>query len=279
MNADKAREYFSAYHEGVLERGLAETFERALRTDAQIQAEYQAFERTIQSLETMKSPVAEPEFDLHEAISRRLDKHLYEEKRRKVSPLVGWWKNLALGGLATAALVMAVIQLQSSGDTNTAGIVPVSAPTEKLELISDVTGYRVEFSSKNATTIAIKGLDGEVLVQKSIAAGKFKSPLTNSNPGAALLEIDISGDKEQVFVALPGTRMQPAASGMGSVKDLALALAGFYRVPVLLKVTDVGDVKWDFGPGEPHDAAETALKGTAYNAIKNPDGVVCIQPN
>jgi len=279
MNADKAREYFSAYHEGVLERGLAETFERALRTDAQIQAEYQAFERTVQSLESMKSPVAEPDFDLHEVISRRLDKHVYDEKRRKVSPLVGWWKSLALGGLATAALVMAVMQLQSSGDTNTAGIVPVTAPTEKLELISDTTGYRVEYSSKDQAEIAIKGMDGEVLVQKSIANGKFRSPLNNTNPGAALLEIDISGDKEQIFIALPGTRMQPATSGEGNVKDLALALAGFYRVPVLLKVTETSELKWDFGPGEPHAAAETALKGTAYNAIKNPDGVVCILPN
>jgi len=281
MNADKAREYFSAYHEGTLELGLAETFERALRTDAQVQAEYRAYERTVESLQTLASPVPEPDFDLHELISRRLDKHVYDEKRRTVSPIFGWWKSLALGGLATVALVAAVLQLRSTGDVNVAGPTPVlsNRTTDRVELLSDAQGYRLEYRAKDSAEITVRASDGDVLAQKKVNAETFKSPLSNPNATAALLEVDVAGDKELIFVALPGTRMESATSGSGSIKDLALALAGFYRTPILIRVGEDSSVKWEFGPGEPHDAAETALKGTPYTAIKNPDGVVSIQPN
>lgn len=281
MNADKAREYFSAYHEGTLERGLAETFERALRTDAQVQAEYRAYERTVESLQTLATPVPEPDFDLHELISRRLDKHVYDEKRRTVSPFLGWWKSLALGGLATVALVATVLQLQSNSDVKVASPIPIATnrATDRVELYSDTQGYRLEFRAKDAAEITVRASDGEVLAQEKVQSGTFKSPLNNPNATAALLEIDVAGDNELIFVALPGTRMDAATSGSGSVKDLALALAGFYRTPILIRVSEESAVKWEFGPGEPHDAAETALKGTPYTAVKNPDGVVSIQPN
>lgn len=278
MNAEKAREFFSAYYEGVLERGLNEQFERALRGDAQVQAEYRAFEQAMQSLESLKAPVPEPDFDLHETIARRLDKHQYDEKRRAVSPLIGWWKSLALGGLATAALLATVFQLKNQSDVGMAGALGGSQ-SEQLQLTSDASGFQMRYFASQPTEIAIKSADGNVLAQDRKNGGRMTFQLTNPNAQAVLLEVDVEGDSEQIFVALPGSRMQSAQAGEGGIKDLSLALAGFYRVPILLKLGADVELKWTFGPGDPHDAAESALKGTKYSALKNPDGVLGIQPN
>ena len=78
MNAKKAQEYFSLHFEGELTGGLLDQFERALKTDAQVQAEYRAFVHTMKTLEELKAPIAEPNFDLHEVISQRMDKHLFD---------------------------------------------------------------------------------------------------------------------------------------------------------------------------------------------------------
>jgi anti-sigma-K factor RskA len=135
MNLAKAREHFSAYYEGSLEGGLKETFERALRSDAQIQAEYRAFERVMADLNLLGEAQPEANEDLHEEIARRLDRHIFERKRQARAPLFGIWKSLALGGLATVALVTAVLQLQSQnqGGPIQSGVVG-GAPSEKLAL-------------------------------------------------------------------------------------------------------------------------------------------------
>ena len=54
MTNDKAREFFSAYHEGTLEPGLCASLERRLEGDASLQAEYAAFAETVESLNSMR---------------------------------------------------------------------------------------------------------------------------------------------------------------------------------------------------------------------------------
>src|SRR5688500_10784952 len=99
MNASKAREFFSSYFEGTLDAGLRQAFERRLHTDAEIQAEYRAFERTMGQLSTLKDLEVEVPFDLHERISARVDLHIFEAKRAKGSPWIAMWKPLLIGGL------------------------------------------------------------------------------------------------------------------------------------------------------------------------------------
>ena len=281
LNHEKAREYFSAYYEGTLERGLAEAFERAMRTDAQVQAEYRAFEHLMGALGTMKAEAPEPEFDLHEAIARRLDKHIYEETRRAKNPIFGWWKSAALGGLATVALVAAIWQLRAnqSAGPGVARMIAIAA-TEKVELKSSSNGFDLHFSTSGEKTIVVRAADGSVLEQRELKNGSLVSPLSNPNAKAALLKIEVTGDSGETYVALPGTRMQSGPTGEGSVKELAQALAGYYRVPVLLSMggQDV-QLRWTFEPGDGLGAAEKALENTKYSVQKNADGVLAIQSN
>ena len=48
MNANKAREFFSAYYEGSMDRAIRQTFERRLNSDSELHAEYKAFEQVTQ---------------------------------------------------------------------------------------------------------------------------------------------------------------------------------------------------------------------------------------
>ena len=58
------------------------------------------------------------------------------------------------------------------------------------------------------------------------------------------------------------------------------ALAGYYRVPVLLTVgTQEVQLHWTFEPGDGLGAAIKALENTKYSAQKNADGVLSIQSN
>src|SRR5688572_18563817 len=173
MSHDKAREYFSAYYEGTLERGLKETFERALSTDAQVQAEYRAFERLMGSLDVMKTEAPEPEFDLHEAIARRLDKHIYEETRKAKHPIFAWWKSAALGGLATVALVATILQLRTNQTgPGTAHLVPIVA-SERFELKSANGSFNLHYSTSGEKTILVRAADGSVLEQRELKNGSL----------------------------------------------------------------------------------------------------------
>lgn len=280
LNHEKAREYFSAYHEGTLERGLKETFERALRMDAQVQAEYRAFERLMGALGGLKAEVPEPEFDLHEAIARRLDKHLYDESRRTKHPVFAWWKSVALGGLATVALIAAVLQVRSNtGDSSQANFVPVTGVTDRVELLSKDGEYKIRYATQGQKTIVLRASDGSVLEQQTLNNGSLTCPIVNPNAAPALIQIEISGDKAQTIVALPGTRVQTITTGEGSVKEFAQALAGYYHVPVFVNIGQDAQLRWELEPGDGLAAAEKTLKGTKYSAQKNPDGVLSIQAN
>src|SRR5438270_5999926 len=135
MNLAKAKDYFSAYYEGSLDRGLRQSFEARLNEDAQLQAEYRAFERTMRDLGAMGQIEIEPPEDLHDKIAARLDYALWEQKRQK-APLMGvpWWKGLAMG-LAVAAGVLAAFFGVHSYQVNAAGVIPTPSPVEGFDVV------------------------------------------------------------------------------------------------------------------------------------------------
>ena len=83
MNIEKAREFYSAYHEGSLDKGLKQAFERQLETDAQVAAEFRLFKQAMEELSQLESEAIEVPSDLHDRISARLDLHILEQRRKK----------------------------------------------------------------------------------------------------------------------------------------------------------------------------------------------------
>ncbi|MCH7945048.1 MAG: hypothetical protein IIC73_03415, partial [Armatimonadetes bacterium] len=139
MNQSKARDFYSAYFEGTLDSGLTQAFERALRTEAEIKAEYEQFVRVMDDLKACRSPVEAPD-DLHLKIRERVDAHILStERQERAGVLFFAWKPLAYGAIAAVAIIAAVASLSNrsagSGGPAIAGLATVqeSAPAIVFE--------------------------------------------------------------------------------------------------------------------------------------------------
>lgn len=249
MNVNKAREYFSAYFEGSLDRGLKQSFEQALGQDAQLQAEYKAFERTMAELATMSANEVEPPADLHDRIVARLDRHVWEQKQAKPGGIGAWWHRLAIGVAATAVLAIALVQLNSNSQTSSAGIVPVPVNSGKSKVSLGISPKGLTLSHSQAT-LSITLLDSEgkeidsVTLNNERLEGKL---LANSSEHAQLVGIAVSG-KQVLWVAIPGSKRTPLEKAAGSIKDLARALANAYGKPVSVDAAKASlKVSWAAG--------------------------------
>src|SRR5579859_1468627 len=171
MNLGKARDYFSAYYEGSLDRGLKQSFEARLKEDAQLQAEYRAFERTMAGLGALGRIEIEPPADLHEKISARLDRAVWDQKRAKTNSWFALWKVFVLGAAAATAVFVGFYKLNANGDSqNRAGIAGLPTPGSEAQF---------KFSSRNQTvylsfptvdhaTVVIKDGNGKILDSEAL---------------------------------------------------------------------------------------------------------------
>lgn len=287
MNADKAREFFSAYMEGTLDNGLKQAFERSLASDAQIRAEYEAFKRIYSELEVIKSDVPVPPYDLHDRIMTRLDLHLLEEKK-KPAPWFGLrLKGAVTLGIATVAILGAVASLNSTGVINVASVFGGGAPkiadsftvgmrngqlnlayrSSELRMLT----FRIAATGEVFQRVRIDGTDQE--------AGKtYNCPLSNNAEHATLIEVEIQGEKNAIHIAVPGTQRVQQASGSGSINELALGIADYYGKPVVVGASVAETATWDFTrSADAISAATEALKGTERSVDERVGKVIWIQ--
>lgn len=257
MNPIKARDYFSAYRDGELEPGLREKFERLMNSDAQVQAEYRAFARSLDQLEELRRVEVELPFDLHETISARLDLHLYEKRSTAKPMLSTWWRSLAFGGLATVAIIGAIVGVRGQGASQ-AGVLPdLSASDVELSMAGDRLELKVPASDSALVEIRL-GVDGPVVQRWELEGETLRAKVDNPNEVAQIAAITIS-DHEPILVALPGAvRLEPA-KGEGTVLDYAQAMAGTMGLPVEVAVEDTkARVSWEFADGTLDSAMASA---------------------
>lgn len=267
MNSEKARDFFSPYLEGTLESGLRQSFERKLKSDPALNEEYRLFERTVAELNELKLERIEVPNDLHEMISARLDRHLYEQKRSAPSGFAGLWRNLAIGGVAVAALVGAIYTIPRFNGHRaaaTASLMPVGASKpsvpSRIEFKAQPNSVIVDFSPSSDRLLTIES--GGVVLKRVFARGgdQTATPLMNQQRETSLMTITVQGEPAKHVIALPGTVRPTATSGEGDLTAFAQALSGYYREPVLLEVSDTKTaVKWTFTAADPVKAAMDAL--------------------
>src|SRR5579862_7354737 len=121
MTHEKARDFFSAYHEGNLEPGILVSFEQKLNGDAALRAEYDRFATTLDQLSALRDTQIEPPVDLNERIAARLDRHVWEQKQ--VAPKA-WFVRLrlvAFSGVAAVLLVGAAISIKNRDNSSGSG--------------------------------------------------------------------------------------------------------------------------------------------------------------
>jgi len=270
MNEEKARDFFSAYYEGVLEPGLRQTLERRLSVDAQLQAEYRTFERTMRELSDLRLEEIEIPYDLHDVISARVDRSIYERGRRAPSGLAGYWRNLAFGAVALAAIVGAIYSLPKPGGSSVGGNAllatgsgPITGNKVDFRVAGNAVSLEVTPNSEAVLTIDSKE-DGKTLQRSPIHSGDHNvTPLANAQPTAAMVEVKLSNEAKKRLVALPGKEKSESASGEGDLAAFALAAAGYYGEPILIDVRNPNmTVHWSLADKDAARAVATVLSDT-----------------
>lgn len=278
MNVAKAREYFSAYHEGTLDRGLREAFERALKTDAQVAAEYKAFASLMEGLGAYGAASIEPPDDLHEKISARLDKAVWEQKRTEKPTAFGWLKALGLTAVATTLIFVVATQMRPSGNVQTANVVPMGQGSG-IDVRFDSGRTLLSYPGLKDRGVILRDEGGEVLQAIRVEGEEIKDKLlANASPRAKVLGVEVPG-QPTVYVAIPGSTAQSVTEGSGSLKEMARAFAGFYRNPVVLAVKDPEQaVDWKLEADE-MKSAQNALSILGFQSELRQSGVLWIQSN
>lgn len=275
MNAHKAREFFSAHLEGSLDAGLTAAFERALAGDSGLSAEYAEFRATVARLSTIKDEaVPEPPFDLHERISARIDKAVWEAKQAQPTGFWSKWRLPLAGFAATAAVVATVVALQRPAQgPATAGVVeaPIAAPGLEVRLAEG--RLWVTHGAKAGTTVEVVRLqDGVKIDAFDVSERALDAPLQNASSGSVLVVIEAAGSSK--VLALPGTRRAPKASGEGTVTEFALAIADTSGTPVEVRAKDQAlKAPWTF---EAADLAGSVQKETGWKIERRADGLLVV---
>lgn len=272
MNLNKAREYFSAYYEGQLDKGLAQSFERALRDDAQLQAEYRAFKGTMEELSILSSSSVELPDDLHEKITARLDRHIWENKQTQRTGLAHWWRLLAIGGAAAAVIAVAVFQANQGvapgpdPRVSPATIVSPRGEPSKLEILPHANGVTLSYVANESKTIVISDADGKELEPVPVGpnVSMKEKLLANAGERALILSVKV-GNEAPVWIALPGSKQTEFTAGSGTLRQFVESIADGYQTPVVLNAGDIqANVVWERGD----DLLSTASKLAETQKLK-----------
>lgn len=268
MTNEKAREYFSAYSEGTLDAGLAQSFEAKLKADSKLRAEYEQFEDTLKELEALRYEEIEVPFDLNERISAAVDKSIYDRKQTAQPSWIGWLRNLAFAGLAAAAVYGAYVSI-NMGKSNGPVISPVVPGTNQksnrsigqVEFRKLNSGIHMQYQPSSKQTVTIRGgSEGEKTVE--VDESGWLNELKNEQPDSALFVVEIKGETPPMVVIVPGTVRKDSATGMGSLVEMAQALADRFGVPVVLRTErSKSELSWTFKSDDAHVAVEEALLG------------------
>jgi hypothetical protein len=277
MNANKAREMFSQYREGSLDAGMRRALERSFREDGLLASEYRLFDDTLTSLEAMRDDVAPEPFGLFERISARVDREAFDQRRRSPARLGGWWRSLAIGGVAAAAILGALASLRGGGETFAAGLAGAQAAPARatIEVRDGETVLATTRAAHGLATVRA-GVEGPVLRTYQLRGQTLEAVLHNARGEAQLVSVE--GPWQVLRVALPGQAGPGPEAGGGTAVDLALAAAQRYRTPVVLEVRDpTARVGWGLPSGGPEAALGAELAPPSFAFEKRGDVLVLIQ--
>lgn len=284
MTNEKAREYFSAYAEGTLDAGLAQSFEAKLNVDAHLRAEYDQFEATLKELESLRFEPIEVPFDLNEKISAAVDKSIYDRKRSAQPSWTIWLRNLSFGGVAAAAIFGAYLSINSMGGSQTVPMGnissqgPVRTTIEQIEYQQIKNGVQMTYQPSAKHTVKISGgSEGEKTIE--VDQKGWLNKLTNEQTGSAAFTVEVLGEVPATTVVIPGSERTAQVSGQGSMAELAKAIADKFNVVVILKASQpTSQLSWNLEGVDARKAAQDALTTSPYT-VDVRGGVIYITDN
>lgn len=286
MNANRAREVFSQIYEGVADDYTRRVFERALEQDPALREEYAEFVRACAVLSEMAHEPVEVPADLHETISARLDKHIWETRdaKKKFFGLPSW----SLGGLAAvavAATVFAAVNRPQDG-RSIAPMIPVPA-AKVLPAKAGFTyvGGRVHLTatSERPVRLTVKRTDDDVVQQTydvRDAKSEVDAPLINNGAEPVGLTVKVSDGQTPLYIMLPGTQRDTSLTGEGDLTAVAKAVAAHYGTPIVLvdPYTVAKTYRWTFQEGDTAQDVQARLVAAGVSVEIMPTGILRISP-
>jgi len=273
MTHDKAREYFSAFHEGTLEPGLRSSLERKLSGELALRSEYDAFVATVAALDALRSEAIETPSYLSDRIASRIDS-------ARVAPAPFWaaWfaprpanassnpRFIWATGLAACLLLGAIGLRGMRSDDSVRASVVSGEGSESVKWDQDSNGVTAKFAGGSARKVTVTPAGGTV--QLFSVAARQPLEITLSNPNAFSRRFTLKSDDNIVgTVSVPGSRASARHAGSGSLEELAAALSDAFRIAVVVKGETTGTTfRWNLAGPDARAAAEKSLGGQA-NAV------------
>lgn len=258
MNSEKARELFSDYREGSISTSLKASFESCLASDLELKREYVQFDELLTEFEKTRDEVVEVPFDLHDKIMARIDKSLFEERRKAKVGFFGGRRLWFAGGIAAVAIVGTVLSLKGGAvNESNSGLISTQAPVG-LSLATEDGKLHVRHGLATGTSVLVKDESTGKLVKKFDLEGKsLDSFQENSGSEAVLLRIE--SNSESLVVAVPSHTRKTVLEGRGSVKELAKAVADTFLEPVQVGSLDLDmQIAWVLDADDPLKSKATA---------------------
>lgn len=249
MNSEKAKEYFSAYCEGTLDKGLRQQLESRLQNDPRLRAELEAFQAMLAGLGVLASEKISVPADLDERIQARLDRHIWEKERAKPAPWFGWLRSLGIAGLGALAIIGTINGINARSNISQAGIGPAEVQTPKDQLSAKWDGKSVvlNYQPSGKQSVVVRAADGTELKRVQLDGAAWESELQNPNRFAAVFSVHLANEAEDAVFVVPGRARTDVASGEGTLLDFCKGVADFYGYPVLVRVKDrMQSVSWSF---------------------------------
>ncbi len=253
MSSNSLRDHFSAYYEGSLEPGLVVVLENAFRTDPSLQAEYERFSETLDSLGHMAvEDIPIPNF-LSDRIQSRLN---VEAPKARWYELV-WIRQLGFTAVAATAIIGAVVAIQSkdSGTVAQAGIASSNQPqvttqsTDILKVSVEGGDATATFTGSTSKSVIVTDHESQKLLKKyDVTAGTVQIGLENPGAEAFVFQVDVTGEKRPTLVVVPPVTPSTTSDlkGTGGVIDLLKYVSNRFDVHIQITAENVKDtVRWD----------------------------------
>lgn len=285
MSRERLQEHFSALYEGTLDAGLTQQIQRRFDSDPQLKEDYESFSLMMETL----GSIGEEEIEVPSFLSSRIADRMEAAGNTKPAfSLFNWSKTLGFGAIATVAIVGSVLAIknQNSGPV-TAGIVSNSAPAQapkvldtiEIKMVGSDAVLSYNSSGPKTLTATFYGT-GQVLRKADLDGNTATYALKNTESLAAIFEVDVTGEKSDHFVVVPGSSSSFELQGEGKVSDFLKGVSAKFHKVISIQMAAAkleSTTKWDLKSDEAGAALSSVLTAKDYSISTAPDGIITVE--